>query len=790
MGDALDQDRRRSRPDAASPGFPPLELWGGHECTVNRVGDRFFDQTVRSGHHTRLGDLQRFADLGLKALRYPILWERVAPERPDQQDWRWSDERLAELQRLGVRVIAGLVHHGSGPRYTHLLDDGFAPGLAAHAGAAARRYPWIKDWTPVNEPLTTARFSALYGHWYPHARDEGAFFSALLNQIDAVRLSMKAIREVIPDARLIQTDDLGHTFATAPLAHQAAFDNERRWLGWDLLTGRLSPRDLLWRRMADHGLEARVAAMVADPCPPDVVGVNYYLSSERFLDHRADRYPLHCRGHNYEQSFADVEAVRAVAPGPMGLERLLLAAWERYGLPVAITECHNGCTREEQMRWLGETWDAAKRLRQRGAPIVAVTAWSLLGAFDWNRLLTVDVGRYEVGVFDIRAPQEPQPTAVAALCRRLAGEDLGEPAKARHPVMTGPGWWSRDIRYIYQPVYPETARGRRSWRHHGGGDARPILITGASGRLGQALAKACEHRGLPFVLTDRRELSIDDTGAIAQALDRFDPWAVINAAGFVDIDAAETKAQMCLDANARGVERLAPACDAKGVRLVGFSSDLVFDGQISEGRPRRPYVETDAPNPLSVYGRSKVLAEQAMATAGDALMIRAGAIFSPDEPSNFAHQAVEALSRGQVFAAAGDLTLSPTYVYDLVEHTLNLLIDGAQGIWHLANVGELTWADFARSLALALDLDERLVQSVPATAFGWAAQRPAYAALGSARGDLMPTLERAIAHYADVVRPRLTAVPAQELRPVRAPQRDRAAEPPLYEPKSFAGTGA
>jgi dTDP-4-dehydrorhamnose reductase len=759
-----------------------LELWGGHECTVNRVGDRFFDQTVRSGHQDRLSDLQQFADLGVKALRYPVLWERVSPERPDQHDWRWSDERLGELQRLGVRVIAGLIHHGSGPRYTHLLDDGFAAGLAAHARAVALRYPWIQDWTPVNEPLTTARFSALYGHWYPHARDEGAFFSALLNQIDAVRLSMKAIREVIPNARLVQTDDLGHTFATAPLEHQAAFDNERRWLGWDLLTGRLAPGDMMWRRMAQHGLEARVAAMVADPCPPDVVGVNYYLSSERFLDHRADRYPLHCRGHNFEQSFADVEAVRAVAPGPMGIERLVQATWERYGLPIAITECHNGCTREEQMRWLAETWEAAKHLRQRGVPILAVTAWSLLGAFDWNRLLTVDGGHYEVGVFDIRAPEGPRPTAVAGLCRRLADEARGGPGQ-RHPVVAGPGWWSRDIRYIYQPVRPDNVRGRRSWRHDGGASARPILITGASGRLGQALAKACEHRGLPFVLTDRRELAIEDASAIQSALRRFNPWALVNAAGVAAIDDAERAPQACLNVNAHAVQRLVEACDARGVPLVGFSSDLVFDGE-----SHRPYIETDPPNPLNVYGRSKVLAEQAMAAGADTLTIRTSAVFSPDDRFNFAHQVVHALSRRQVFAAAGDLIVSPTSIYDLVEHTLNLLIDGERGIWHLANGGETSWADFARRLALALHLDERLVQSVPAAAFGWAAPRPAYCALGSARGALMPSLDSAIAHYADVMRPRLAAVPAQSLHPARGPV-PRVAEPTLYEPKSFAAAG-
>src|SRR4051812_34643650 len=100
-----------------------LELWGGHECTVNRLADRYQDQTRLSGHHERLEDLERFRDLGLRALRYPLLWERVSPgcEPPD---WAWTDTRLAAIQRLGMRPIAGLLHHGGGPLHTNLLDDG------------------------------------------------------------------------------------------------------------------------------------------------------------------------------------------------------------------------------------------------------------------------------------------------------------------------------------------------------------------------------------------------------------------------------------------------------------------------------------------------------------------------------------------------------------------------------------------------------------------------------------------------------------------------------------------
>ena len=247
----------------------PVELWGGLECTVNRVENGYRDQCQLSGHQDRLADLDLFAALGISSLRYPILWERIAPDTPHMRNWNWADTRLERIRTLGMKPIAGLVHHGSGPRYTDLLDEHFPQGLARHAQCVAERYDWITDWTPVNEPLTTARFSALYGHWYPHLRNERAFWLALLNQIDAVRFSMKAVRRINSGARLIQTDDLGRTYAVQALEEQAAFDNMRRWMGWDLLCGRVDRHHPLWKRLAGFGFERRLTAIADDPCPPN-----------------------------------------------------------------------------------------------------------------------------------------------------------------------------------------------------------------------------------------------------------------------------------------------------------------------------------------------------------------------------------------------------------------------------------------------------------------------------------------------------------------------------------------
>jgi len=717
-----------------------LELWGGHECTVNRVGDSFHDQTRRSGHHDRAGDLELFASLGVKALRYPVLWERTVPSMGDPPDWRWSDQRLQRIRELGLRPILGLLHHGSGPRGTSLVDPEFPQQFASYARAAAERYPWVEEWTPINEPLTTARFAALYGLWHPHLQDERAFWTALLNQVHATRLAIEQIRQVNPAARLVQTEDLGRTYGTRTVGHQIAYDNARRWMTWDLLCGTVQRGHFLHGRLEAFGLGASLAAIARHPCPPDVIGLNHYLTSDRFLDHRASEYPPSVRGGNEWMSFADVEAIRVASPAPGGLAGALEEAWSRYRRPLAVTEAHNGCTREEQVRWVREAWETAERLRARDVDIRAVTAWALLGSYDWQSLLTRSEGAYEVGAFDVRGGA-PRLTAIAGELKRITAGAGVSP----HPATAGPGWWRRDIRLEYRPVIrtPDAAEPRREWRG-GAGDGRPLLITGATGTLGKALAHACELRGLAYRLTSRQDIDLADLDSVARGLDASGAWGVINAAGWVRVDEAEANAQRCMAANARGAVDLARGCAERELSYVTYSSDLVFDG-----RKGAPYVESDRPAPLNVYGASKAQADEAVLDACPrALVIRTSAFFSPHDPHNFAHHVRSNLTAGRRFQAADDLVVSPTYVPHLVEASLDLLIDGDRGLRHVANACGVTWAEFARKIAAALELDAGLVEGVPHIRFGWAAPRPAAVPLATERGQMLPSLDQAIQRYA------------------------------------------
>ncbi len=720
------------------PELSGLELWGGPECTVNRVHGEYLDQLRFTGHDERLSDLDRFAELGISAIRYPVIWERVAPESLDAPDWSWSDERLNHLRALKIRPIAGLLHHGSGPQYTDLLDTEFPQKLARYAGMVAERYPWLDAYTPVNEPLTTARFSGLYGVWYPHAADDSSFVRALMNEIAGTVLAMREIRKINPAAQLIQTEDLSKIFSTQKLQYQADFENHRRWLAFDLLRGKVTNDHSLWKYLRRFGVGAdELQQLVDEPCAPDICGFNYYLSSERFLDHRLELYPSRTRGGNHKEDYVDVEAARVLAGGISGVGNLLTEAWERFESPVAITEIHNGCTREEQLRWFVEIVNECSALRNQGVDVRAVTAWSLLGAMDWNTLVTRRNGAYEAGVFDIRSPQ-PRKTAIGHVLESFASGRTVD-----HPVLDSPGWWHRTERFDHGHSIEANESIQRKPALIGFQRPRRLLITGASGTLGNAFLRLCRLRGLQHVLLSRAELDIADADSVRHAFDEIKPWAVINAAGYVRVDDAENDHERCFRENTTGAAELAIACSARNTRLLTFSSDLVFDG--SKGVA---YLESDPVSPLNVYGEAKAEAERLVLQADpSALVVRTSAFFSPWDEHNFVTLALRAMAKGEPFAGIENYVVSPTYVPDLVNASLDLLIDGESGIWHLVNEGSITWAELARFAAVLANVEASSLRSVCLEEMGLAARRPYFSALASERGELMPSLEDALARY-------------------------------------------
>lgn len=707
-----------------------LELWGGLECTINRVGDSYFDQFADAGIYNH-SHSEAIAAIGFKKLRFPILWEKHQPQRDTQIDWSWAKQQLEFYKQNNVDIIAGLVHHGSGPAFTSLLDKDFPTLLAAYAKEVATQFPWINYYTPVNEPLTTARFSGLYGLWYPHTRDEKGFFTCLLNELKGTVLAMREIRKINPHAQLVQTEDLGKVYSTPLLKYQADFENERRWLTFDILCGRFNEQHPLWEFAKYYSSEEQLGFFIDNPCPPDIFGFNYYVTSERYLDENIEDYPNHGAGGNGKHTYVDIEAARVAVEEPTGPKVLLREAWERFKSPMAVTEIHLHCHREEQIRWFKYVWETCKELKAEGIDLVGATAWAVLGSHGWNKLLTQPNGDYEPGVFDIRGGRL-RPTALANYLK-------GIPASAGEPlhIIGANGWWLRESRFL-QPKKRIMERVSAIKQSH-----QPILIIGKRGTLGQAFGRACESRALYYKLMSRQDCDIADIASVEAAIDHYKPWAIINAAGYVRVDDAEKEKEQCYRENVTGPLSLAIACQKKGVKLVSFSSDLVFDGE-----KRTPYVESDKTNPLNVYGKSKEEAEEEILKANEqALVVRTSAFFGPWDQYNFMHWVEMCLSAKNPLPVANDIHVSPTYIPDLTNATLDLLIDDEKGFWHLANKGVITWADWAYLVTDYFNGDRNLIKAVPCEDMDFDAPRPRYSVLGSERAHILPAMENAFERY-------------------------------------------
>ena len=198
------------------------------------------------------------------------------------------------------------------------------------------------------------------------------------------------------------------------------------------------------------------------------------------------------------------------------------------------------------------------------------------------------------------------------------------------------------------------------------------------------------------------------------------PRLILHTAAWTDVDGAETDPQAAATVNVGGTRHVAEL----GAPLVYYSSDYVFDG-----RKREPYVESDAPNPLSAYGRTKSYGEGA---AGElAWIVRSSGLFAP-QGINFMTTMLELAREREEVAVVDDQRTSPTYVGHLAEATEELL-ELPHGVWHVAAEGDCTWADFAEAVFEEAGLDTR-VRRISSGELGRPAPRPAYSVLRSEKG--------------------------------------------------------
>ena len=256
-----------------------------------------------------------------------------------------------------------------------------------------------------------------------------------------------------------------------------------------------------------------------------------------------------------------------------------------------------------------------------------------------------------------------------------------------------------------------------------------ILVVGHRGMLGSDLMKllAGQRPGLEFRGADLPEIDITVPASIDRMLDAFTPDTVINCAAYTLVDEAETHREQAMAVNAEGAGLLAAAAAKRGARLVHLSTDFVFDG-----RKAGPYVETDAPAPLNVYGTSKLEGERLVAQAGGNYLIVRTAWLYGKNGRNFVTTIRELARSRAELAVVNDQFGSPTWTRDLAQAILALVRTDAQGFVHAAGAGSCSWHDFASEIVRLSGLPTR-VRPITSAALGRAAKRPANSVLDTTR---------------------------------------------------------
>lgn len=254
-----------------------------------------------------------------------------------------------------------------------------------------------------------------------------------------------------------------------------------------------------------------------------------------------------------------------------------------------------------------------------------------------------------------------------------------------------------------------------------------ILLTGANGQLGQEFLAACLERGIPWIATDRQELDITDYDQVARFVAQRPITGIINCAAYNNVDLAETEPEACRAVNTLAPGQLAKVAREKGVPFVTYSTDFVFDGQTD-----RPYVETDPPRPLSVYGRSKLDGElAALQNHPQALVLRTSWLFGA-HGVNFVRRVLELCKSRNEMRMVTDQVSAPTCTRDLVQATWLLLEEHGSGLFHVSNSGEASKFDFAREIALSVGWTGQLFP-IDSKEFPAPAARPAYSKLDTGK---------------------------------------------------------
>ncbi|MCH5051625.1 dTDP-4-dehydrorhamnose reductase [Pectobacterium aquaticum] len=271
-----------------------------------------------------------------------------------------------------------------------------------------------------------------------------------------------------------------------------------------------------------------------------------------------------------------------------------------------------------------------------------------------------------------------------------------------------------------------------------------ILLTGANGQLG-----SCFQDRLPaeweILATDSAELDITNLEHVERTVKQFKPDAIVNAAAYTAVDKAESEPELAAKINVTGPENLAIVSSKQGIQLVHVSTDYVFDGNATE-----PYREDSVTNPLSVYGKTKLAGEQAVAKASsEAIIVRTAWVFS-EYGNNFVKTMLRLAKERDTLSIVNDQRGCPTYAGDLAQAIISLLEKNAEGgIYHYCGDKEVSWYEFAQAI-FSVAVEKGLLSKVPMLTsitteqYPTPAHRPTYSALS---GEKIKQLNTALSDW-------------------------------------------
>ena len=334
-------------------------------------------------------DLQLAAqELGLKHLRYSIPWHYIQP-KPNRFDWALADERISHALKQGLSLIMDVMHFGTPLWLSQAVGDPeFPEALERLTEAMVSRYRGvISTWCPLNEPLVTALFSGDFGFWPPHSRKWRGYFPVLARVGMAVSRSIRAIRAAQPEAIVLLCDAADHyRTRDETLQEEVKLRNLRRFLLLDLIGGRVDSKHPLFDWVCAYGMtELDLQWFRTHPQTPDVIGLDYYSHSDWQLERDAR------------------DAIRQRrADKPAGLYGVANDYFNRYCLPMMVTETSIEGKPINREVWLERVVDDTRRLRQEGVPLMGLVWWPLLDHLDWDGALTHRIGKlHQVGLYKL-----------------------------------------------------------------------------------------------------------------------------------------------------------------------------------------------------------------------------------------------------------------------------------------------------------------------------------------------------------------------------------------------------